>query len=175
MTDRGTSMKAEVMLEIETTWAALHSTLARLSEDEMTGVHDQAGWTVKDHLTHITAWEESVISFLQGRPRHEGLGVDEILYSKASFDDINAVIQELRKSLNLDQATAQLQATHLSLMGLIERLSEADLAQPLRHFLVSSPVDDRRRAIDIVRDNTSSHFSEHLVWIEALVRKNEAD
>lgn len=74
MTDRGTSMKAEVMLEIETTWAALHSTLARLSEDEMTGVHDQAGWTVKDHLTHLTAWEESVISFLQGRPRHEGLG-----------------------------------------------------------------------------------------------------
>jgi hypothetical protein len=60
-------------------------------------------------------------------------------------------------------------------MGLLERLSEADLAQPLRHFLVSSHVDDRRRAIDIVRDNTSSHVSEHLVWIEALVRKNEPE
>ena len=175
MTDRITSMKAGLMLEIETTWAALHSTLARLSEDEMTEVHDRAGWTVKDHLTHITAWEESVISFLQGLPRHEGLGVDQALYSNGSFDDINAVIQELRKSLTLEQATAQLHAIHLSLMRLLEPLSEADLAQPLRHFLPGSPVDDARRAIDIVRDNTSSHFSEHLVWIEALVRRNEPD
>jgi len=175
MTDRGSSDKTEFLLEIETAWTALQAALAGFSDSEMTGPQDQEGWTVKDHLTHITAWEASVISFLQGRPRHEGLGVDESVYSNSSFDDINAVIQRQRMELPLDQATAQLQATHRRLMDLLEPLTDADLALPLRAFLPSSPADDRRRAIDIVRDNTSAHFSEHLAWIEALGQKNEPD
>jgi hypothetical protein len=170
MADLGIPTKGELMAEVGAAWALLHTSLARLSEAEMTTLHDSQGWTVKDHLTHIAAWEASVVSFLQGRPRHEGLGVDPSLYSNASFDDINAVIQTQRKDLSLEEATAQLQANHRRLLDLLEPLTDADLAQPLSHFLPGSPADDRRRAFDIVRDNTSAHFSEHLAWIEALVR-----
>jgi hypothetical protein len=173
MTDQESSGKATLLLEIEAAWGQLQSTLVRLSEAEVTGLHDQEGWTVKDHLTHLTAWEESVIAFLHGRPRHEGLGVDEATYTNAAFDDINAVIQKQRKDVPLDQALAQLQATHRRLLVLLEPLTDADLAQPLRAFLPNAPADDRRRAIEIVRDNTSAHFSEHLGWIEALVHKDE--
>ena len=173
MADRGNSMKTELIAEIEAAWAALHSYLAQLSEAQMTTVHDHQRWTVKDHLTHMAAWEESVVVFLQGRPRYEGLGVDESLYSSASFDDINDVIKQHYQALTLAQATAQLQAAHRRLMALLQPLTDADLSQSLRHFLPSSPVDDRRQAINIIRDNTSAHFSEHLVWIKALVSPRE--
>jgi hypothetical protein len=175
MTGQAPSGKDDLLLEIGTAWEELQSTLVRLSTAEVTGLHDPEGWTVKDHLTHLTAWEESVISFLQRRPRHEGLGVDEATYATAAFDDINAVIQKLRKEVPLDQALALLRATHRRLLALLDPLTDADLAQPLHAFLPSASADDRRRAMDIVRDNTSAHFSEHLGWIDALVHKNEPD
>jgi len=31
--------------------------------------HDQQGWRVKDHLTHIAAWEQSLLALLEGRDR----------------------------------------------------------------------------------------------------------
>jgi hypothetical protein len=135
MAERGSSVKAQPPAEIDKAWADLNTFFAGLSEAQMTTLHDGQGWTVKDHLTHIAAWEESVIFFLHGRPRHEALGIEEPLFAKASFDEINAVIQRL---------------------------------QPLRHYLPNSPADDRRRAVDLIRDNTSGHFSEHLPWMRAI-------
>jgi hypothetical protein len=168
MAERSSSVKAQLLAEIDKAWADLNTFFAGLSEAQMTTLHDGQGWTVKDHLTHIAAWEESVIFFLHGRPRHEALGIEEPLFAKASFDEINAVIQRLRKDLSLSQAASQLQTTHARLMSLLQPLSDADLNQPLRHYLPSSPADDRRRAVDLIRDNTSGHFSEHLPWMRAI-------
>jgi hypothetical protein len=169
MVDRGFSTKSQLFAEIDKAWAALECYLARLSEAQMTTVHDEHGWTVRDHLTHMAAWEDSVVFFLQGKPRYEALGVEESLFSNGPFDDMNEVIQQLRKDLSLAEATAQLQSTHGQLMSLLQPLTDADLNHPLRHYLPSSPASDRRRAIDLIRDNTAGHFSEHLGWIEALV------
>jgi len=173
MANHGVSTKSQFLAEIDKAWAAFNSHLARLSEVQMTTIHDEHGWTVKDHLTHMAAWEDSVVFFLQGRPRNEALGVEEPLFANGSFDEMNDVIQELRKALPLAVAIAQLQDTHKRLMSLLQPLTDADLNQPLRHYLPSSPDSDRRLAIDIIRDNTVDHFSEHLAWIEALVSPPE--
>ena len=173
LADQTNLTKKELAAEIDVAWMALQDALAGLSDAEMTSVLDAQGWTVKDHLTHLAAWEESVQFFLQGRPRYEALGVDEQLYSAADFDDINRVVRQRRQHLSLDQARTQLDATHRRLMGRVELLSDADLNQPVRHFLPTSSADDLRKAIDIVRDNTSSHFSEHLEWILSLVGRRD--
>lgn len=170
MADRTITMKTQLLAEIHKAWVALIAALARLTEAKMTAVHDEHGWSVKDHLTHMAAWEESVVFFLQGRPRNEALGVEESLFASGSFDEMNDVIQELRKGLSLAEAIAQLRSTHDDLMTSLQLLTDADLSQPLRHDHPNSPASDRRLAIDLIRDNTADHFSEHLAWIEALVR-----
>ena len=169
MAEADETMKADLVEEIGSAWMELGSYLAGLSEAQVTSIVDGEGWTVKDHITHITAWEESVISFLQGRPRSEGLGVDKELYSRGSFDDINAAIREQRKGLSLEEATGRMHATHLRLLAVLDHLSDEDLVQPLRHFLPASSAEDHRRAIDLIRDNTSGHHMEHLSWIQTLV------
>jgi hypothetical protein len=171
MASRNITTKAQLFSVIQGAWDALQSFVAGHSETQMTTAHDEQGWAVKDHLTHIAAWEESVVAFLQGKARYEALGVDQTLFEGGSFDEMNEVIQRLRGHLSLPEAMAQLKSTHTRLMSLLEPLSDADLNLPVRHFTSSSPDADRRRAMDLIHDNTADHYTEHLAWIEALVAR----
>jgi hypothetical protein len=162
------STKAELLATIEPAWASLTTALDRLTEKQKTTIQDAQGWTVKDHLIHLAAWERSVVFFLQGQPRHVGLGVDQALYEHGSIEDVNAAIFQQRKDLPLAEATAQFHQAHAQLMQLLQPLTDADLQRPYRHYLPDEPEDDRS-AIDVIYDNTAGHFEEHLEWIEALV------
>ena len=161
--------KSQLFADIDRDWRALHAYLARLTEAQMTSVHDQEGWAVKDHLAHLTAWAESILVLFQDKPRHQGLGVAEELYSSGSFDAVNAAIYEQRRDLPLDQVLSQLQGIHDQLLALVQPLSDDDLNRPASSFFRSLPSAERRRLADIVRENTAEHYAEHLDWIEALV------
>ena len=170
MTDRQVTTKAELLADIERAWLALNAALDRLTETQMTRVTDAQGWTVKDHIIHLTHWERSVVFFLQGKPRHAGLGVDEAIYLKSADDEINAVIYQQRKDLPLSDALAQFRDAHQQLLTLLQPLTDADLQKPYRHYLPDEPGDgDGPPAISVIYGNSAHHFAEHLVWIEALV------
>lgn len=170
MTEDKVTTKAALLEDIERAWVALNTELARLTEAQMTTLRDAQGWTVKDHLTHLTAWERSVAFLLQGQPRHEGLGVEEPVYLHGTFDDINGVIQQQHKDLPLAEALAQFRGTHQRLLTLLQTLTDADLNKRYNHYLPQEPREGGGPpAIDLVYGNTADHFSEHLVWIKTLV------
>ena len=172
MTERRATTKAELLAEIEHTWASLNAALDSLTEAQMTALKDAQGWSVKDHLIHLTTWERSVVFFLQGKPRHAGLGVEEALFLKGSDDDVNAVVFQQRKDLPLAEARAQFRDVHQQLLRLLATLTDADLQKPYRHYLPDEPGDgDGPPAINVVYGNSANHFAEHLVWVEALVGK----
>src|SRR3989337_2749747 len=123
--------KTQLFAEIDRDWRALHAHLARLTEQQLTSVHDQEGWAVKDHLAHLAAWEDSILVLFQDKPRHKGLGVAEELYASGSFDAVNAAIYEQRKDLPLGQVLSQLQGIHDQLMALVQPLSAALLNAPV--------------------------------------------
>jgi len=164
------STKPKLLSEIDRTWAALDSYLARLSEAQMTESHDGQGWSVKDHITHLGAWEQSVVFFFQGKPRHEALGIDETLFASESFDGQNEAIRRQRMDLPPSEALAQLRRTHAELMTLVTPLTEADLARPLRIYPPGTPASDQRTVLSLIEGDTVDHFSEHLAWIETLVQ-----
>ena len=165
--------KAELLADIERTWAALNQWLERFTEAQLTTLRDQEGWSVKDHLIHLEAWERSVVFFLQGKPRYEGLGVEETMYLTRDMDRINAVIQKQRRELPLADALAQMRHTHEELLKLLEPLSDADLQRTYRHYLPNEPgKGEGPTAMSVIVSNTSDHFTEHLEWIEVLVGKH---
>jgi hypothetical protein len=175
MTERQVTTKAELFADIEPAWAALNAVLDRLTPTQMTAFTDAQGWTVKDHLIHLAAWERSMVFFLQGQPLHIGLGVDETLYLdlEGDDDDINAAIQQQRQDLPLAEALGQFRDAHGQLMKLLGPLTDADLQKPYRHYLPNEPGDgDGPSAINLIYGNTAHHFREHLAWIEALVNKS---
>ena len=170
MTERQITTKAELLTEIEPMWTALTTVIDRMIEAQLTTPQDDQGWTVKDHLIHLAAWERSVVFFLQGKPRYEGLGVTASVYLSGSADNINAVLYHRYKTLSLTEVIKQLRSTHRQLITLLQPLTDDDLNKRYRHYLPDEPgEDDGPPAIDVIYGNSAHHFAEHLNWIETLV------
>ena len=60
--------KAELLQAIERSWASLDDLVAGLREPELTR-HGPDGWSVKDHLAHLAAWNLALVALLEGRDR----------------------------------------------------------------------------------------------------------
>lgn len=163
--------KAELLKAIEQSWSELIGALNRLTEAQATGIRDEEGWVVKDHVTHMAAWERSVVFLLQGKPRHEGLGVDEALYLEDDDDKTNAAISAQHKNLPLADALAHLRDVHGQLINLLQPLSDADLLKPYSRYLPNEPREGNDPPVfGLIYGNTAGHFNEHLGWIKTLVR-----
>lgn len=96
---------------------ALEAALDRLGPEQLAGSADAQGWTVKDHLTHLAAWERSMTYLLRGRPRHEGLGVPEETYQRGDVDATNAAIYARAKDRAPDDALADFRDAHRELLA----------------------------------------------------------
>lgn len=172
MNERRVSTKAELLSDIEQSWTRLDAALNKLTDSQLTTIQDAQGWTVKDHVIHLMRWERSVVFFLQGWPRHEGLGVEEAVYLKSPDDAINAVIYQQTKETSVSDALEQFRTTHQQLLKLLHPLTDTDLHKHYRDYLPEEPGDgDGPTAINVIYGNTAHHFDEHLEWIEALVSK----
>jgi uncharacterized protein (TIGR03083 family) len=169
MDHRSITTKMELLAEVDEAWEALITAIERLSERQMTTVADANGWTVKDHILHLAAWERSVLFALRGLPRHEGLEVDEELYRRGD-DEINAVLKSRYQDLPYDAALERLRGGHRELRSALESLTDVELNRPYRLFLPNPPDDDdERSAMDLIYANTTHHFGEHRQWMEELV------
>ena len=125
----------------------------------------------KDHVVHMAVWERSVVFLLQGKPRHEGLGVDKGVYEQGDEDRINAVVQQHHNNLSWNDALAQLRDVHGQLMVLLDPLGDHDLQQRYCHYLPDEPGEgDGPPVIDVIYGNTAGHWAEHQAWITALVQ-----
>ena len=170
MNERRVVTKTELLSEIEQSWTRLNTALNKLTESQLTAIQDDQGWTVKDHVIHLTRWERSVVFFLQGLPRHQGLDVEESVYLKGPDDAINAVIYHQTRDVSGNEALAEFRATHQQLVQLLQSLTDNDLHKHYRDYLPQEPGDgEGPPAINVIYGNTAHHFDEHLEWIETLV------
>jgi hypothetical protein len=164
------SAKSELIRTIDDAWTELQAFLESLTE--MGDLRqDSNHWTIKDHITHIFVWEDSVAVLFRGGERHEALGIDESFYSMATFDQINAIIKERNDHLHLGEAIAQLTRVHQALMTDVAALSDVQLATTVRDFFPKAPRQDERSMIQFIYSNTADHFREHLPWMRALTTK----
>ncbi len=162
--------KSELERRLDASWSRLEQRIGEFDERQLTGPADAAGWTAKDHLAHLAAWERSMVYLLQGQPRHEGLGVEEAIYLEGDDDAINAVIQSATKDLPLADVLAVLRTTHEQLRALVESMSDEQLQQPYSHFLPDEPGEDSGEPIlGRISGNGDAHFAEHLGYIDVVV------
>jgi hypothetical protein len=170
MGDSTISTLTELTDAIQSARAELESFLAGLHEKDAS-MKDANGWTVRDHVTHIAVWEDSVAVLFRGGKRHQALGIDEALYAEASFDEINDVIKRAQERLTLGQAVELMQRVHEALMDDVRRLSDAELGTTVRYRFQNAPQSDKRRVIDFISENTAAHYEEHLPWMREIVKR----
>jgi len=163
--------KDGLLAAIHRSWDVLTEALGQLPEGSLESTQDSQGWTVKDHIAHLTAWERSILALLQGKERCQGLRVDEEVYLSRDDDRINDQIYQRGKSRSLESIIDQSREVHAELLASVEGLTDADLQRPVRSFLPKdSRDDDDRRIVDLIYANTAEHYGEHLGWIKALTR-----
>ncbi len=165
--DDATLSKAELLRRMQGGWAELNRYVATLTDQQLTGPTDAAGWTVKDHLIHLAVWEDSSFAILEGLARHDYMGVDQEIWEGGDFDRINAVIQQRFHDLPMDSVRRTHQDVHARLVRKIESLSDDDLHRPYSYYQTTSPHQDE--VIGWIVGNSYEHYDEHRPWIEAIL------
>jgi Mycothiol maleylpyruvate isomerase N-terminal domain len=140
----------ELLSRLDQTWSDLTRTVATLDERDLAEPRDPAGWAAKDHLMHVAAWGEAFLASLDGRPRHEALGIDERTDREGDDDAINAAIFTRHRDRKSGEVVDALRATHTAVRARAAALEDPDV-------LAKIP------------GNTFEHYAEHLGYIRALV------
>jgi hypothetical protein len=170
MKEKTVPTKKELLARIDAAWTALQTALDRQTDEQMTRLKDAQGWSVKDHIVHLAAWERSVVFFLQGRPRYAGLEVAEEIFRGNSVDDVNAAIHAQHKDMPIVEVHTGFRDVHRQLLGILSRLTDADLRKGYDEYQPGEPAGaDGRTAYEVIDNNTAGHYEEHRPWIDALV------
>jgi len=160
--------KAELMERIHREWDALERSIAGLSDAQMSAP-DAGGWSAKDNLAHLTAWEQFMLRrHVQGGPAHEAMQVDEATMAQAGEDGLNDIIFRRNRDRPVSEVLADARRSHQQVLDTLEQMSYADLTKP-RVF------DDAqaRPLIGWVIGDTYEHYREHGANIRALAKPTQ--
>ena len=169
MTDLGTITKAELLKRSEEQYNIYKYHLSQLSEEQLTKITDDAGWSVKDHLYHLALAEGSLLALLDRKPIHEYLGVDLETY-KQGDDAVNAAVQRRTHTLPLTEVLETWRQNHQQIMERIRATPEAELQRPFHEY---QPGDERDGTVLLALVyNTFHHYEEHIPWIVDILNRD---
>ena len=168
MTDSQDPVKiAELQEKMEHGWRALNAALRQFDDSEMTAEDPQTGWSIKDHLAHLAAWEAGVVEVLRYGDRAAAMGLSENEWFELSMDQINDVIYERNKGRSLNEVRAHLDQAHTGMVSAVSDLSDEDLLRNYGSFqpqeygsIVDQPI------IGFIVGDSYDHFAEHLKYLE---------
>jgi hypothetical protein len=162
--------KAELLERMEQGRTVLEQAISRLSEAQLTTSHPDTGWTIKDHLAHLGAWEVGIAALLRRQPRWAAMGLDEVTVEAHEMDDLNAILYQRHKDRPLSEVLAYFHETHRQMRAALAQLTDEDLFKTYSYYQPDEPGEDSGRPIlDWVMGNTYEHYAEHLEWIEGLL------
>ena len=161
--------KADLLERIRREYAALEQTLGKLDEQQMTTASAD-GWSTKDNLAHIAAWQSILRVFhIGGRPFREAAPGITADYLKDDVDTINDDFYHRDLDLPLHEVLESFRRSHQQTLALIEGMSEAEL---FRSY--TPPGRDPSSAgqlVDWIAGDTYEHYSEHGTTIRALTER----
>jgi len=160
--------RAELLAKIQQEWDALQTYLETLTETQLTELADAAGWSVKDHISHLAVWEDGITALLEGESRRERMGIDEIRWKTPGYDQINEVIYRRHRHKSLEEVLQTFQEVHERLIAKIQSMSDEELQLPYSYYQHNSI--QNKPVIHSILAATANHYSEHLPWIREIVQ-----
>ncbi len=144
----------ELVELLQRTRGALEQMAAGMSDDAL--VATSGGWSAKDHLAHVAAWERRLIGEIQGDRAVERFGLDAAAFEAATTDSLNAMIHARYRDDSPATVRAEFRAAGEALYEVIAGLSDADLMQPVR------PDDpDVDTLVELIGWDTFWHYPQH--------------
>lgn len=144
-----------------------------IDDDALTGPHDAAGWTAKDHFYHLAAWRQIQLARLRGEPEYAAVGLpDQATYNalcdSEDFRAINAHIAGRGRALTPAEVRARYVEADDALRAEIGRRDFASL------FVDAPPgASEGGPLMDTIICNTYAHDEKHEVYILQIVGKRQ--
>jgi hypothetical protein len=161
-----TPQKSDVLNCISAGYDQIETLVASLTEAQLTE-SPAGGWSIKDHLVHLTAWERLLLHRVQGHAEreHEVLRLDPAAYAALSdWDSINAIIYQRGRDRPLTDVLAEFRDVSREVVTAVEHATDDELARPWPPDEPGAPP-----LIANVAGNTYEHFAEHLDDIHAIL------
>jgi hypothetical protein len=147
---------------------ALKQTFSQLNEAQMVVPGPDGGWSVKDHLAHLTTWERGIVALLRHQPRWEAMGVDEATIQRVDEDGLNAILDRQNKDRSLADVLAGFEQVHRDMIDVLQSLSFDDLLKPYAYFESAQAGEGGPPVLGRIIGNTYYHYNEHTSWISAI-------
>ena len=166
--------QATTLEKLRSARAAFDELLVAVGVDRMTQPMDESGWSVKDVVAHIAAYERWLTAQLRGTLRGEEPTTRELYGADAppdgaepfDIDRLNAVMRERDGVLSLDEVLQIAGRTFADLLDVLASLPGTAFERP--GFLDWAPDDALPRVIDLqVIDHYRQHEPSIRAWIAA--------
>jgi hypothetical protein len=167
MTNEQRKSTAELMALVTQRW----SELEKLVSDFSAGLRERpgsSGWTLKDHLAHVAAWEKSLLALLHGEDRAGAVGVSRAEYEKLDTDGVNERIYRQHRDELFEDVIADYHATHRRVIETLNGMDDAALALPYSHYQPNDPPHNPSPVAGWIDGNTWEHYEEHIGWLRKL-------
>lgn len=151
--------REELLREIREERAAFEAILAQVPEQRLLQPLLDGGWSVKDVLAHIAAWEELMVAWVEATLRGET--PDRPVRGDNWVDKLNTSLYEKNKPMTLADVQWQFTTSYERAYETAMRLSSAELFESERFaWRAGSPL-----AV-LVAANTCWHYREHREQLE---------
>lgn len=156
--------KKALLAEIERERTALDAELAQLTPQQMTrpGV-TRGGWSVKDVLAHLVAWQQLNLGWYQAGLRGAPPAMPAPGYTLRDLPRFNAMLYRRHHRRSLPAVRADYQVYHQRVVDLIESLSDRDLVT-LKRYNWTGP---SWTLSDYLRASTAAHY----LWARQRIRR----
>jgi len=160
--------KQELLHRIRARHADMEELLSSLEPAQMRAPELDGGWSVKDSLAHIAAWEKVLLDIVGKYRRGEtvvlwapGFEIDGT-NGEEQMNRYNAYLFEQHRERDLADVLDDFRETFMQVVALIESLSDAEIFDA-NHF----PARNGRALITFIVGDTYEHYDEHIGWIRA--------
>jgi len=159
--------KAELLGAIRAEHQHMEELLSTLTPEQLTAPVFDAGWSVKDHLAHLMAWEKLMLGWIAASLRGEPVvrfapGFETAESAPEVMDALNNHLYEQNRSRTLDDVLADFRQTHEQVLTQLSQLTEQDIFEPGRF-----PWRQGASLYGNIEGNTTGHYYEHREWIRA--------
>jgi len=158
--------KAELLEKMNCGYAAFQTLLDVLGEAQMTTVEVNGSWSIKDVLTHLTAWQRAMVDRLQAAVRNEKPALMDL--TDEEIDRLNEQFYQEGKSRPLAEVLTDFRTTYLQIVEIVQALPWEDLADAHRFaWLNGTPL------WRYIPGDTYEHYQEHIESIREFLKTGQ--
>ena len=151
------------LMDVMQAWRRLMDVMEKAPKGDYARKQDANGWTALDHFAHVSAWERSRLTWLQGRPRFEGLGVTPEQF-KLDYDELNEIVREQARGKTYDEVMSEALSVHQATVDEIRTFDPDDV--PRSGGIGTAEIADIGAQL---KENLSDHYDEHRGYIEKIL------